>query len=57
LVEYTRILNWNTFANQEFKAVDVFELGHPEYQKAWQQLDQVADFPDVFLHGGLVKSV
>jgi len=57
LVEYTRILNWNTFTKQEFKDIDVFDPGHPDYQAARRELDQVADFPDVFLHGGLVKSV
>lgn len=57
LVEYTRIINWNTYTNQEFKAIDVFDSSHPDYHTAWQELDQVTDFPDVFLHGGLVKSV
>ena len=53
LVEYTRISNWGTYSQDEFRSIDVFDSAHPEFALATDQLNQVQSLPGVFVHGGL----
>lgn len=53
VVEYTRISNWATYSQDDFKNIDVFDPIHVRYPQAQQCLDQIKNLPGVFLHGGL----
>ena len=51
-VEYTRILNWGTFTNAEFKDIDVLDPSHDLYLYTVSEIKKVKyDHNDVVLFG------
>lgn len=52
IVEYGRILDWNTFGGG-FLDQDVFDHRHPEHQNATDELAKVRHFDNVYRFGGL----
>jgi sulfatase maturation enzyme AslB (radical SAM superfamily) len=50
-VEYSRLVNWNTWPRNEFKIHDVFDLAHPERSQALELIDQVKQLPNTWFEG------
>jgi sulfatase maturation enzyme AslB (radical SAM superfamily) len=52
-IEYTRLTDWHTWSQTEFKKNDVFDPEHPEHHDAITQLKSVTPYSDVWLGGEL----
>jgi MoaA/NifB/PqqE/SkfB family radical SAM enzyme len=52
-IDYVRITNWGTYSKDEFTAIDVFDLAHPNRDHAVAKLEQVKQLPNVWTAGGL----
>jgi wyosine [tRNA(Phe)-imidazoG37] synthetase (radical SAM superfamily) len=50
-IEYSRLLDWNTMAREEFKNNDVFDKNHPELDQARFLINQVRNFPGAWVEG------
>jgi len=50
-IEYSRLTNWRTWNNNEFKIHDVFDLSHPERLQALELIAQVEKLPDTWFEG------
>jgi pyruvate-formate lyase-activating enzyme len=52
-IEYVRIASWFTYSEQEFKDIDIFDIDHPDRDRAMAKLEQIRSLPNVWLAGGL----
>jgi sulfatase maturation enzyme AslB (radical SAM superfamily) len=52
-IDYVRITNWGTYSKDEFKAIDIFDLDHPNRDHAMVKLEQIKKLPNVWTAGGL----
>jgi sulfatase maturation enzyme AslB (radical SAM superfamily) len=52
-IDYVRITNWGTYSEQEFKHIDIFDIDHPDRDRAMTKLQQIKHLPNVWLAGGL----
>jgi hypothetical protein len=50
-IEYSRLTNWRTWSNIEFKMHDVFDNAHPEKPAALNLINQVKLFPSTWFEG------
>ena len=50
-IEYSRLTNWRTWSNSEFKTHDVFDNAHPEKPAALNLINQVKLFPNTWFEG------
>lgn len=50
-IEYSRLLDWQTWTRSEFITNDVFDVGHPEKFQAKCLIDQVRNLPNVWIEG------
>jgi len=52
-IDYVRITNWGTYSEEEFKAIDIFDIDHPNRDHAMAKLEQIKQLPNTWLAGGL----
>jgi MoaA/NifB/PqqE/SkfB family radical SAM enzyme len=50
-VEYSRLVNWNTWSMQEFVQNDVFDPAHPERSQALEVIATVKTLPNTWFEG------
>lgn len=50
-VEYSRLVNWNTWGLQEFVKNDVFNSTHPERSQALQVMETIKTLPNTWFEG------
>jgi len=50
-VEYSRLVNWNTWGMQEFVQNDVFSPAHPERSSALQVMKTIKTLPNTWFEG------
>lgn len=50
-IEYSKITNWGTWPNEEFKQHNVFDLDHPNHQAAKNEILAVQNLPGTWCHG------
>ena len=51
LVEYARLTNWSTWDMNEFQRHDIFDILHPEYKLAKEEISKVKDLPGTWFAG------
>jgi len=50
-IEYSRLVNWNTWSNIEFKMHDVFDNAHPKKPAALNLINQAKLLPNTWFEG------
>ena len=51
LVEFSTILNWGTYSNDEFSDIDVFDSKHPMNNEALEMYNRVKGLNNVLFFG------
>jgi len=50
-IEYAKMTDWNTWTAEEFKQHDVFDVEHPNYIAAKEEILAVQNLPGAWCHG------
>jgi len=51
VVEYSRLINWGTWTNDEFKLHNVFDVAHPNRDQALESITELKRLTDVWFEG------